>query len=117
MPLPAPAAHRSRTLVHPGPVAPVRLEHVAARGQRQWLFTLAPGQVLLPALPAAWPEGSVKGLKAKGAFLVDIAWKAGKVTSFKVASDSAEKVRVKVNGEIQTITAEKGEALLEFQGW
>ncbi|MEK0447311.1 MAG: hypothetical protein RLZZ399_2632 [Verrucomicrobiota bacterium] len=72
---------------------------------------------LLPALPAAWPEGSVKGLKAKGAFLVDIAWKAGKVTSFKVASDSAEKVRVKVNGEIQTITAEKGEALLEFQGW
>ena len=53
MPLPAPAAHRPRTLVHPGPVAPVRLEHVAARGQRQWLFTLAPGQVLLPALTAA----------------------------------------------------------------
>lgn len=53
MPVSAPAAYRPRSLVHPGPVAPVRLEHVAARGQRQWLFTLAPGQLLWPALTAA----------------------------------------------------------------
>lgn len=45
--------YRPRTLVHPGPVAPVRLEHVAARAQRQWRLVLAPGQVLLSALTDA----------------------------------------------------------------
>ena len=40
-------------MVHPGPVAPLRLEPVAARGQRQWRLTLAPGQVLLQALTDA----------------------------------------------------------------
>lgn len=35
---------------HPGPVAPVRLEPVAARSQRQWRLSLAPGQGLLQAL-------------------------------------------------------------------
>ena len=60
MPVAASAPPRPRTLVHPGPPAPLRLEHLAARGQRQWRLQLAPGQVLLDALTRAMAAQSVR---------------------------------------------------------
>jgi len=41
---------------------------------------------ILPALPDAWSEGSVSGLKARGGFIVDIEWKSGNVSRIRVQS-------------------------------
>lgn len=39
---------------------------------------------LLPALPAAWPKGAVRGLRARGGFEVDITWADARVRSATV---------------------------------
>lgn len=62
---------------------------------------------LLPALPKAWPVGKVTGLRARGNFTVDMEWKDGKVTNFRIASPEPREVKVRVNGETKAIRSEK----------
>jgi alpha-L-fucosidase 2 len=60
---------------------------------------------LLPALPKAWSSGSFTGLKARGGFIVDAAWRDGKITSYRITAPTPRPVNVRVNGAVETHAA------------
>ena len=66
---------------------------------------------LLPALPKAWPSGSVKGLRARGGWTVDFAWKDGVVTECTVRASVGGKLRLKVNGRLSEYDVKPGAAV------
>jgi alpha-L-fucosidase 2 len=63
---------------------------------------------LLPALPAAWSEGSVKGLQARGGYECDIFWKDGKLTKAVISSEKGGKTDVKYGSDVFTLELEPG---------
>ena len=80
----------------------------ATAGLAEMLLQSHAGEIdLLPALPSSWPEGEVRGLRARGGITVDLAWKAGRVTTYRLTSRSPEKVTVRVNGEVSAIMPDK----------
>ena len=49
---------------------------------------------LLPALPSAWKNGSIKGIKARGNFTLSINWNDGKLSRAKIVSVNGCNCRV-----------------------
>ncbi len=56
---------------------------------------------LLPALPAEWTSGNVKGLVARGGFVIDMAWENGKLTGAKIKSKNGGLLNLTTNVPIK----------------
>jgi alpha-L-fucosidase 2 len=63
---------------------------------------------LLPALPAAWSTGSVKGLVARGGFEVDMKWKDGRLIQAGVLSRLGGPLTLRYIGKTRAFSTAKG---------
>jgi alpha-L-fucosidase 2 len=66
---------------------------------------------LLPAVPRAWPNGSVRGLKARGGFEVGLNWSAGKLDRAVVRSEQGGRCRVRLGDLTASYKTRVGEVL------
>ena len=64
---------------------------------------------LLPALPDVWKDGCVKGLRARGGFIIEeLSWKGGKPVTVKISSSVKGRLTVRWNGVTKTMKVRKG---------
>jgi alpha-L-fucosidase 2 len=55
---------------------------------------------LLPCRPAEWPEGRVRGLRARGGFEVDVTWAGGEVVAAEIRSELGRPCRVRTTDPV-----------------
>jgi alpha-L-fucosidase 2 len=66
---------------------------------------------LLPALPRAWPDGAVSGLRARGGFEVDLAWKGGALQRAVVQSKLGGPARLRYSGRTASLDTRAGQTI------
>lgn len=63
---------------------------------------------LLPALPDAWKNGHITGLRARGNFTVDISWQGGILQETNITSHSGENCILRYGTTVKTFPTQKG---------
>jgi alpha-L-fucosidase 2 len=67
---------------------------------------------LLPALPSAWPDGKVCGLKARGGFEVDLEWKEGQLVQATIRANRDGRFRIYSDGKLsEVLSLKQGESM------
>lgn len=66
---------------------------------------------LLPALPSAWPNGKLTGLRARGGLGVDVWWKDGKLLRARLTANKAGRHTVHVAGRSLVADLRRGERI------
>lgn len=81
-------------------------------GIAEMLLQSQRGEVhLLPALPAAWKTGSVRGLRARGGFTVDQTWTDGKLVAAVVRADRDGTVRIRYGQAVRELAVQAGKPI------
>ena len=82
-------------------------------GMAEMLLQSQMGEIhLLPALPRAWANGGVKGLCARGGFVVDIRWKNGELEKARVTSIKGNPCKLRYKNKVITIKTKKGKSFI-----
>ena len=63
---------------------------------------------VLPALPAQWPAGRVKGICARGGMVADIQWRNSRVTALTLYVPAARTVFCRINGQVRRLVLREG---------
>lgn len=75
----------------------------ATAGIAEMLLQSHAGEIhLLPALPSAWPDGSVRGLVARGGVEIDISWTGGRFEEASLTGRKARSYRLRIQGSDDT---------------
>lgn len=69
---------------------------------------------LLPALPKPWTEGAVKGIHARGGYVLNIEWKGGKLTKAEILSPTSGNVKMLYQGQTKTVKLKKGKYVVAY---
>ncbi|MDB5328081.1 MAG: alpha-L-fucosidase, partial [Phycisphaerales bacterium] len=67
---------------------------------------------LLPALPKAWPDGRVRGLRARGGVTVDLIWQGGALVRAELLSERSQQVAVRVGDQTRSTELLAGERVI-----
>ncbi len=81
----------------------------ATSGITEMLLQSHTGEIeLLPALPGAWPNGSVTGLRARGGFEIDLFWKNGLVDYVTIRSINGNSCQVRYREHVIRLQLKRG---------
>ena len=62
---------------------------------------------ILPALPSAWPSGSIKGLRARGGSTVDLTWNNNQLTEVTLSPPQGKSITVNYRGKTTIVKGVK----------